>query len=127
MSRSILLGALAGALLATTGAAQTPPRKGSPGKATAPFSVVEAGIPDLRAALEQHRLTSRELVVQYLTRIATYEKTINAAVAINAHAIADAEALRDRYRHRLAVTLRREGQDVLAEEIFAAADQELRA
>src|SRR5437773_4260271 len=57
------------------------------------FSVVEATIPEMRRALDEGRVTSRELVVQYLTRIATYEKTINAAVAINAHAIADAEAL----------------------------------
>ena len=39
----------------------------------APFSVVEAGIPEMKAALEQGRVTSRELVTQYLTRIALYE------------------------------------------------------
>src|SRR5579872_5399599 len=58
-----------------------------------PFSVVEASIPDLRRAMEEHRVTSRDLVVQYLTRIARYEKTIHAAIAINPRALADAEAL----------------------------------
>ncbi|HMD37325.1 MAG TPA: amidase family protein [Vicinamibacterales bacterium] len=67
-----------------------------------PFSVVEATIPEMRRAMEDGRVTSRELVIQYLTRIALYEKTINAAVAINPHAIADAEALdADRARGRV--------------------------
>ncbi len=35
----------------------------------APFSVLEAGIPEMRAAMEQKRATSRELVTQYLVRI----------------------------------------------------------
>src|SRR5262245_8394756 len=62
-------------------------------QAPRPFSVVEATIPDMQRAMTEGRVTSRELVVQYLTRIALYEKTINGAIAINAHAIADAEAL----------------------------------
>jgi len=61
-----------------------------PGK---PFSVVEATIPEMQRAMADGRVTSRELVVQYLTRIALYEKKINAAIAISEHAIADAEAL----------------------------------
>ena len=40
---------------------------------TKPFSVVEASIADMRTALEQKRTTSREIVQQYLTRIALYE------------------------------------------------------
>ena len=58
-----------------------------------PFSVVEASIPEMRRAMEEHHVTSRELVVQYLTRIARYEKTIHSAIAINPRAIEDAEAL----------------------------------
>src|SRR5262245_10220203 len=46
------------------GPGQSPPRQ---------FSVIEATIPEMRAAMEQRRLTSRELVTQYLVRIATYE------------------------------------------------------
>jgi len=34
-----------------------------------PFPVVETGIPELRAALEQKRTTSRALVTAYLVRI----------------------------------------------------------
>ena len=45
-------------------------RAGAPA-ARKPFIVVEATIPEMRAAMEQGRLTSRELVRQYLIRIAT--------------------------------------------------------
>src|SRR5712672_3357652 len=38
-----------------------------------PFTVVEASIPEMRAALARRAVTSRELVLQYLARIATYE------------------------------------------------------
>ena len=37
------------------------------------FDVVEATIPEMRAAMEQKRITSRELVVLSLTRIALYD------------------------------------------------------
>jgi len=61
------------------------------------FTVVEASISDMRAALEQHRITSRELVSQYLTRIALYEDKLHAALAVNPRALEDAEA-RDQER-----------------------------
>src|SRR5262245_17625712 len=70
-----------------------PARPALPASPARSVSVVEATIPDMQRAMTEGRVTSRELVVQYLTRIALYEKTINAAIAINAHAIADAEAL----------------------------------
>ncbi len=62
-----------------------------------PFSIVEATIPEMRAALDQRRVTSRELVQQCLVRIATYEDRLNAVIAVNPRAIEDAEAL-DRER-----------------------------
>ncbi len=62
-----------------------------------PFSVVEAGIPELQAALRQRRVTSRELVAQYLGRIATYEDRLNATIAVNPAALEEAD-LRDRER-----------------------------
>ena len=62
-----------------------------------PFSVVEASIADLRSALEQKRTTSREIVLQYLTRIATYEDRINAIITVNPNALAIADSL-DRLR-----------------------------
>jgi len=62
-----------------------------------PFQVVEAGIPEMRAAMEQGRLTSRELVILYLTRIALYDSKLHAVVTTNPHAIQEAEE-RDRER-----------------------------
>jgi amidase len=62
-----------------------------------PFSVVEATIPAMQRAMQEHRLTSRELVTQYLARIALYDKGINAAISINPHALDEADA-RDRER-----------------------------
>src|SRR5579871_2173366 len=61
------------------------------------FSVVETGIPALQAAMKSGKVTSRDLVVQYLTRIAMYEHTLHAALAINPNAIREAEQL-DRER-----------------------------
>src|SRR5690242_20559349 len=66
-------------------------------KKPAPFTVVETSIADMRTALEQHRVTSRELVTQYLTRIATYEDKLHAALTVNPRALEEADA-RDRER-----------------------------
>lgn len=63
----------------------------------APFSVVEASIPEMQKAMAEGRTTSREIVTQYLTRIGIYEETLNAAASINAAALAQADAL-DRER-----------------------------
>ncbi|HEY7446827.1 MAG TPA: amidase family protein [Vicinamibacterales bacterium] len=62
-----------------------------------PVSVVEATIPQLQAALTEGQLTSRELVAQYLMRIALYEDKLNAIISVNPRALAEAEA-RDRER-----------------------------
>jgi amidase len=62
-----------------------------------PFTVVEATIPEMRSALEQGRVTSREIVRQYLTRIATYEDKLHAAITVNPNALQEADA-RDRDR-----------------------------
>ena len=62
-----------------------------------PFSVVEATIPDMQAALRSGRVTSRELVTQYLVRIATYEDKLNAVITVNPRALEEADAL-DRER-----------------------------
>jgi amidase len=61
------------------------------------FTVVEATIPEMRAALEQGRTTSHEIVRQYLTRIGTYEDKLHAAITVNPHALDEADA-RDRER-----------------------------
>ncbi len=57
------------------------------------FDVVEATIPEMQAAMERGELTSRQLVMEYLARIARYEWKLNAAVSINPNALAEAEAL----------------------------------
>ena len=68
----------------------------------APFSVVEASIPDMQQAMKDGRVTSRELVVQYLTRIALYNKTLNGIISVNPNAIKEAEQLdRERAQGRI--------------------------
>jgi amidase len=61
------------------------------------FTVVEATIPQMRAALDARRVTSRELVLQSLLRIATYEDRLNAVITVNPNALREAEE-RDRER-----------------------------
>ncbi len=55
------------------------------------FSVVEATIPEMQAALKSRRVTSRELVTQYLERIATYDRTLHSLIAVNPKALAEAD------------------------------------
>jgi amidase len=61
------------------------------------FTVVEASIRDLQEALRTRRVTSREIVTQYLVRIALYEDRLNAAISVNPHALREADRL-DRER-----------------------------
>ena len=68
----------------------------------APFSVVEASIGDLQHALLDKRVTSRELVLLYLQRIALYEDRLNAVMTVNKDALREADALdRERAAGRL--------------------------
>lgn len=62
-----------------------------------PISVVEASISTLRDALAQGRITSREIVMQYLARIGMYEDRLHAVIHVNPRALAEAEQL-DRER-----------------------------
>ena len=61
------------------------------------FTVVEASIAEMRAAMEQGRVTSHELVRQYLARVAMYEDKLHAAITVNPRALDEADA-RDRDR-----------------------------
>ena len=54
--------------------------------------VVEAGIADLRAALEEGRATAVELVTAYLDRIDAYDGELNSVIVRNPDALAEAEA-----------------------------------
>ena len=58
-----------------------------------PFSVVEATIDDTRRALAEQRTTSRDLVKQYLIRIALYEDRLNAVITVNPNALRIADSL----------------------------------
>jgi amidase len=69
-------------------AAKTPLKK---------FSVVDASISDMQAALREGRVTSRELVTQYLVRIATYDAKLHAVITVNPRALEEADE-RDRER-----------------------------
>jgi amidase len=57
------------------------------------FNVVEATIPEMQRAMEEGRLTSRQLVTLYLTRMAMYEDRINAVLYVNPNALAEADRL----------------------------------
>src|SRR5207244_241514 len=86
----LLLGAIAVALpLSTMQGQRRPP--------SAPFTVVEASISEMRGAMEAQRATSRQIVTEYLTRFAMYEDTLHAAITVNRHALEEADAL-DRER-----------------------------
>jgi amidase len=79
-------------LLAAAAACARPAAPESP-----PFEIVEATIPQMREAMEQGRLTSRDLVQMYLGRIGMYQPLLKAAVYVNANALKDADE-RDRER-----------------------------
>jgi amidase len=62
-----------------------------------PFNVVEASIPEMRAALDQKRITSRELVTLYLARIGMYEDKLHCIITVNPNVLKEADE-RDRER-----------------------------
>src|SRR5579872_5311342 len=59
--------------------------------------VAKASIPEMQAAMRQGRVTSRDLVLQYLIRIALYNRSLNAIITVNRNALRQAEQL-DRER-----------------------------
>ncbi len=104
MKRFLLLAAFFVSTVAVPWAQSKAPAR-APARTTPaqpPFSIVEATIPEMRAAMEQKRVTSRELVQQSLLRIATYEEGLNAVIAVNPRALEEAEALdRERAQGRI--------------------------
>src|SRR6266436_6239486 len=95
MKRILLLLSLTSATVSLHGQDQPRPRV-MPWKQQ-PFSVVEATIPEMQAAMKQGRVTSRELVVQYLVRIARFNRRLNGVITVNPRALQEADA-RDRER-----------------------------
>jgi amidase len=72
------------------------------GAARSEFNVVEASIMDMQRAMASGDITSRGLVQQYLTRIALYDKKLNAVMTVNPNALREAEEHdRERARGRL--------------------------
>ena len=69
----------------------------APAHTQASFSVFEASISDMQAALKSGRTTSHAIVQQYLDRIATYEDKLHAAITVNPRAIEIADE-RDQQR-----------------------------
>lgn len=88
---ALFLAAITAVTAAACGQPSTPPAS------AAPFTIVEASIADMRTALTEGRVTSRELVRQYLERIGTYEDRLNASISVNPHALEEADVL-DRER-----------------------------
>jgi amidase len=86
---------LAGAEACGTKSSTPPP--------AAPFSVVEATIPEMQAALASGRVTSHEIVAQYLARLGLYEDKLHAAITVNPKAL---ELADERDRERAAGHLR---------------------
>jgi amidase len=65
--------------------------------ARAEFDVVEASIADMQKAMASGAVTSRQLVQQYLTRIALYDRKLSAVMTVNPNVLREAEE-RDRER-----------------------------
>jgi len=61
------------------------------------FTVVESSIRELAAAMQERRVTSHQIVAEYLSRIGTYEDRLHAALTVNPRALEEAEE-RDRER-----------------------------
>lgn len=98
MKRRILWLSLVVSVGISWAALAAPEEHGAPGsERKRSFSVVEATIPQLRAAMEQGRVSSHELVVQYLTRIGMYDDTLRATITVDPHALQEADQL-DRER-----------------------------
>jgi amidase len=85
--RLLLAGTVFAALVAATVTLSSQSRP------AAPFSVVEASIQDMQRAMREGRVTSRQLVEQYLIRIALYEERLNAVMAVNPKALQEADRL----------------------------------
>ncbi|HJU41906.1 MAG TPA: amidase family protein [Vicinamibacterales bacterium] len=90
--RLLLAGTLATALAVAAAVPLSSQSKPAP-----KFSVVEASIQDMQRAMRDGRVTSRQLVEQYLIRIALYEEKLNATLWVNAKALDEADRL-DRER-----------------------------
>jgi len=89
-----------------------------------PFSVVEKSIIELKNAMETKRVTSRQIVEQYLERIKAYDQAgpaINAFITINPRALQVADTL-DRERRAGKVRGPLHGIPIVIKDNYATAD-----
>ena len=93
MRGTLIVASFAG-LLTVALSAQAPRRAAAP---ATPFHLVEATIPEMRAAMASGRVTSRAIVSQYLARLGIYEDRLHAAIVVNPRALEEADQ-RDRER-----------------------------
>ena len=102
MQRTVMAVFAAGTLSAALPAQPRTAQPGRPAGTAAAvqrpiFEVAEATIPQMQAALAEGRVTSRELVLLHMARIAQYEDRVNAVITVSKTALAEADAL-DRER-----------------------------
>jgi amidase len=91
---------LAGALGAAAAQAQARPVAAPASKPI--FDVVESTIPQMQAALASGQVTSRDLVLLHMARIAMFDRGLHAVIAVSPTALAEADALdRERAAGRL--------------------------
>ncbi|MBF8305225.1 MAG: Amidase, partial [Acidobacteria bacterium] len=67
----------------------------------ASFPVLETSIADIHAAFKSGKLTTRQLVQQYLDRIRAYDQQgpkINSIITLNSKALEEADALDAQYK-----------------------------
>ncbi len=57
------------------------------------FSVVEASFADMQAAMAAGKITSRQIVEQYLARIGVYDENLHATLSVNLDAVDEADRL----------------------------------
>ena len=61
--------------------------------AASEFSVVAVSLKNLQAAMAAGKVTSRQIVEQYLARIVTYDENLHATLSVNLDAVIDADRL----------------------------------
>jgi amidase len=122
-----LAGVLAGLATGGEGPAAAPAKAGAQKSALAPaprFDVVEKTIFDLKNDMDSGRVTSRQLVEQYLARIAAYDRDgprINAFITLNPHAL-DTAAELDAERRAGHVRGPLHGIPIVVKDNYATAD-----
>lgn len=101
-SAAVATGALASVLVAIAGCGNRAPAPAAVTESAAqPFELMETTIAEVHAAYRSGSLTAHQLVQMYLDRIEAYDKNgpkINAVIALNPQALAEADTLDATYK-----------------------------